>query len=109
MSSIHTKIAHAETCKAGCKIVQMERYRDIQITPTCRKALDEAHDARACEACEGPIGATAKECGSHVCADCCEHEHDPDEGFMCLNCGNDGSDYIAAMADYYYDQAKDGS
>jgi len=21
-----------------------------------------------------------------VCQDCCEHEFDPDEGYMCLNC-----------------------
>ena len=25
-----------------------------------------------------------------TCQDCCEHEFDPSEGFMCINCGLQG-------------------
>lgn len=39
--------------------------------------------------------------------DDCEHEHDPDEGYMCLLCGKDGSDYLAGLADDVMDRMKD--
>lgn len=25
-------------------------------------------------------------CEEEKCQECCEHEHDPDEGMMCINC-----------------------
>ena len=39
-----------------------------------------------------------------TCEECCEHEFDPCEGNMCLQCGKDGSEDIAAAA---FDRAKD--
>jgi hypothetical protein len=37
------------------------------------------------------------------CPDCCEHEYDADEGFMCLGCGRDGTEDVMARA---FDMAK---
>lgn len=37
------------------------------------------------------------------CQACCDHEFDPDEGFMCLNCGKEGAETVMADA---YDRAK---
>lgn len=34
-----------------------------------------------------------------TCPECCEHEFDPDEGYTCLNCGAEGYERMAAMAD----------
>lgn len=39
-----------------------------------------------------------------VCNECCEHEYDASEGFMCLNCGNEGAEEMMSMAE---DRAKD--
>lgn len=48
------------------------------------------------------------ECGSaaesEFCQDCCEHEYDADEGFMCLGCGKEGAEEVMSRA---YDRAKD--
>lgn len=33
---------------------------------------------------------TANEpCENERCQDCCEHEYDPGEGMMCINCGKE--------------------
>lgn len=46
-----------------------------------------------CEGCDRP-----------KCQDCCPHEFDAEEGYMCLNCGKDGmEDHLSAA----YDRAKD--
>lgn len=34
---------------------------------------------------DGP--AECEGCEEEGCQDCCEHDYDPDEGMMCLNCG----------------------
>lgn len=54
--------------------------------------------AAKCAECGGPV-----EYGEY-CTQCCEHEYDPDEGFMCLNCGKEGVEEVMARA---YDRAKD--
>lgn len=33
-----------------------------------------------------------------VCEECCEHEYDSSEGYMCLNCGADGAEHVMARA-----------
>lgn len=48
--------------------------------------------------CENP------DCDEETCQSCCDHEYDPDEGYMCLNCGTDGSEVVQSVA---YDRAKD--
>lgn len=53
--------------------------------------------------CIGCKAAPSSEHGDY-CQECCEHEFDPDEGFMCLNCGKDGYEDVMARA---YDRAKD--
>lgn len=42
--------------------------------------------------------------GAYGCTECCDHEYDADEGFMCLGCGKDGTEHVMARA---YDRAKD--
>lgn len=43
-------------------------------------------------------------CVDSGCQECCEHEFDPDEGFTCINCGEQGE-----MSDVYdEDYWKDG-
>jgi len=39
-----------------------------------------------------------------VCTDCCDHEPDADEGFMCLHCGKECAEDVMSAA---YDRAKD--
>lgn len=39
-----------------------------------------------------------------VCQNCCPHEFDPNEGFMCLNCNAEGYDHFADMGDYLEDR-----
>lgn len=41
------------------------------------------------------------------CRDCCEHEFDPDEGYMCLHCGEAGVERLADQADWLYDCERD--
>lgn len=41
---------------------------------------------------------------SALCPDCCDHEFDPGEGYMCLNCGKDGLEDAMSTA---HDRAKD--
>jgi hypothetical protein len=43
-------------------------------------------------------------CDGETCQACCDHEYDPDEGYMCLNCGKDGLEDVMTRA---YDRAKD--
>lgn len=38
-----------------------------------------------------------------ACEECCEHEFDSSEGYICLNCGKDGSEDVMSDA---YDRAK---
>lgn len=49
-----------------------------------------------------------EDCETEDCQECCGefygHDHDPDEGFMCLNCGHEG--FEDAMCDAY-DRWKD--
>ena len=52
-----------------------------------------------CDECKD-LGGGAGE----ACQACCEHEYDPDEGFMCLNCGKDGTEHVLSRA---YDRVKD--
>jgi len=45
-----------------------------------------------------------KECGgceSESCQDCCPHEFDMDEGYMCLGCGKQGD--IGRLTDWVMD------
>lgn len=56
-------------------------------------------DPKKCEECGGPLLIQ----GASVCPDCCDHEFDPDEGFMCLECGEEGADEVCSRA---YDNAK---
>lgn len=65
-----------------------------------RKIFDSQNPviAQACENC-GDIS------WNEICQECCDHEHDPDEGFMCLNCGHEGAEDVMASA---YDRWKDG-
>ena len=38
--------------------------------------------------------------GSEPCQECCDHDFDPDEGYMCLNCNAEGAaDYFADAYD----------
>lgn len=39
-----------------------------------------------------------------ICQECCEHSPDPDEGYMCLECGKECAEDVMARA---YDRAKD--
>jgi hypothetical protein len=55
---------------------------------------------RVCTQC----GADASASAGDYCQECCEHEFDPDEGFMCLDCGKDGAEDVMSAA---YDKAKD--
>jgi len=32
------------------------------------------------------------------CQECCEHEFDPGEGYMCLNCGKEGFEDVMSRA-----------
>jgi hypothetical protein len=36
------------------------------------------------------------------CTECCEHEFDSSEGYTCLNCGTDGTDTLACIAEDTY-------
>lgn len=38
------------------------------------------------------------------CQECCEHEFDPEEGFMCLMCDKEGAEDVYSVA---YDRWKD--
>lgn len=51
-----------------------------------------------CDSCKEPCAR-----GFDVCEDCCDHEYDADEGFICLNCGREGAEDVMAQA---YDAAK---
>lgn len=42
--------------------------------------------------------------GYDNCESCCDHYFDADEGFMCLECGKDGTEEIMSRA---HDRAKD--
>ena len=50
------------------------------------------------------------DCGSllqspyEICPECCIHSPDPDEGYMCLECGQDCAENVLSDA---YDRAKD--
>ena len=33
------------------------------------------------------------------CQECCEHEFDPGEGYMCLNCNKEGMEDMCAAAE----------
>lgn len=48
--------------------------------------------------------ADGKSCEEEGCQECCDHEFDSDEGYMCLNCDKEGFDSIASDA---YDRWKD--
>ncbi len=53
--------------------------------------------------------AKCADCGAKTeygdfCHDCCEHEYDADEGFMCLGCGKEGAEEVMSRA---FDRAKD--
>jgi hypothetical protein len=41
----------------------------------------------SCEGCED------------TCEQCCDHEFDASEGFMCINCGKDGLEEMFAAAE----------
>lgn len=57
-----------------------------------------------CEVCQLPIPL-----GRPGCWDCCEHTFDPDEGYMCLDCGKSGAEEVLArMADRAKDLRKYG-
>lgn len=41
-------------------------------------------------------------CESESCQDCCDHEFDPSEGYMCILCGREGlEDVMCAAEDYW--------
>ena len=37
----------------------------------------------------------------------CDHDYDPNEGNMCLNCGKDGTEDLACAAEAYWDAMED--
>lgn len=37
-------------------------------------------------------------CEDESCQECCEHEFDSEEGYMCLNCGKDGMESVMVAA-----------
>lgn len=49
-----------------------------------------------------------EDCGEkyehYGCENCCNHDFDPDEGYICLNCGKDGAEEVSSRA---YDRYKD--
>lgn len=51
-----------------------------------------------CEECK------AETADHELCEECCSHDFDPDEGFMCTWCGKEGAEDVMARA---YDDAKD--
>jgi hypothetical protein len=53
------------------------------------KLMMEAHPLymTAAEICEESGGDTP--CDEDECPNCCQHEWDSSEGFMCLNCGSE--------------------
>lgn len=79
-----------------------ERLPEIKACPDCRivpvklSGGQEINDVRICAPCKARFKAEPE-------IDC-EHEFDPDEGFMCLYCGKEGLE--EAMSDAY-DRAKD--
>ncbi len=63
-----------------------------------KRAAENA--AAKCEECGVLTGSTSFD----YCEECCEHDFDPDEGNMCLSCGQDGTEDVMSAA---YDRAKD--
>jgi hypothetical protein len=51
-----------------------------------------------CEQCGKP-------CDGTNCPDCCEHQFDWDEGYTCLNCGEQGD--VGALIDRAMDYGED--
>ena len=96
------------TPDSGCEYcVQLEietkAHNDrAEVIRLAKVTFDSANPVIA-QVCDG--------CGeilwSENCQGCCDHEFDPDEGYTCLNCGKDGSDYLAGMADYARDMMGD--
>lgn len=43
--------------------------------------------------CENP------ECDEESCQSCCDHEYDPDEGYICLNCNKSGIEDVMSAAE----------
>lgn len=46
-------------------------------------------------------------CDNEECQDCCDHEYDPDEGYMCLNCGKNGYEEACDRAEFMEDLRRD--
>jgi hypothetical protein len=55
---------------------------DLNAKSIC-KGCDERLELLAAEKPECP---EAPECWNGECQECCEHDYDPSEGMMCLNC-----------------------
>jgi hypothetical protein len=63
---------------------------------------EEGDPKPVCEGCQGDLG----DSNSDYCSDCCEHQFDWDEGYTCLNCGEQGDigGFIDALEYFYEDR-----
>lgn len=85
----------------------MERLPEIKACDRCKIVTkDSHHDVQVCVRHRIKFMA---ENDNPVDQESCEHEFDPDEGFMCLNCGKEGAEEVlSAMADEAKDRRKYG-
>lgn len=69
---------------------QIQKIQKEVYTARQRAIQQEAHDRD-------------RDCYHEDCQTCCSHEFDPDEGYMCLNCGlqKDIGEMIDAAMDRY--------
>lgn len=98
----HTKeaLAQAETHLRTLTMQEEKEIRSLWLVAKASGFTDQqmhelAHEMNA-------------DCEQEDCQDCCGefhgHEHDPDEGFMCLNCGHEGYEDACGNA---YDRRED--
>lgn len=74
-----TGIKRCEPCDADQRaLVQDKRRREF-----------EAERARLKAHCDAREAAGSCPDDGEVCSECCEHEFDPSEGMMCLNCNKE--------------------
>lgn len=48
--------------------------------------MDDTKKKEKCPGCEHCAGCDQCQPECEGCQDCCDHEYDPDEGMMCINC-----------------------